>query len=115
MVPIQLRAGGAFIALALVLFLFAFVAFLRGDTLYTITPQFICTAVAAVIFGSFATFNTAQGGSRKQLIALGAAVLLLGLGVLVPNTALAVTPTYWLGLWAVGALLCALILRRSAM
>ncbi|WP_350354562.1 hypothetical protein [Corynebacterium aquatimens] len=83
--------------------------------MYTITPQFLCTVVAAVIFGSFATFSKEQGGSRKQLVALIIAVVLLGVGVVMPNTELAATQSYWLALWAVGALLCSLILRRSAM
>lgn len=115
MVPIQLRAGGAFVALALVLFLFAIVAFVRGEATYELTPQFGCTVVAACLFGAFATTDTSTGGSKKQLGALGAAVVLIAVGMFLPNTALTVAPTYWLALWAVGALFCALMLRRSAM
>lgn len=115
MVPVQLRAGGAFIALAVVLLLYAFVSVVKGEPLFAITPQFLCTVVAACLFGAFATTNKSVGASRTQLIVLGLAVILVGVGALLPNNALTVTQTYWLGLWGVGALLCALILRRATM
>ncbi|WP_301924580.1 hypothetical protein [Corynebacterium glaucum] len=115
MVPIQLRAGGAFLALAAVLFIFAFLAFMRGEQVYALTPQFLLTVIAAIIFGAFATTDKTQAGSRKQVIALAIAVLLIGIGIIVPNTVLALTPTFWLAMWGVGALLCALILRRLSM
>jgi len=113
MVPIQLRAGGAFLALAVVLFIFAFLAFMRGEQVYELTPQFLLTVVAAIIFGAFATTDKTQAGSRKQVFALAIAVLLIG--IIVPNTVLTLTPTFWLAMWGVGALLCALILRRLSM
>ncbi|AKV58367.1 hypothetical protein [Corynebacterium riegelii] len=112
MVPIQLRAGGAFMALAVVLFIFAFLAFMRGDQTYALTLRFVLTCVASLIFGAFATTNTATGGSRKQLVALGVAVALIAVGMVVPNQALTIVPTTSLALWGGGALVCALILRR---
>ena len=115
MVPLQLRVGGAFMALALALFLFGFIAMLRGQALFDVTPQFLFTCLAAVIFGAFATTRRDQAGSRAQVIALAVAVALIGIGMILPSAAVAVTQTYWLALWGGGALLCALILRRSAM
>lgn len=112
MVPLQLRAGGAFMALAVVLFIFAFLAFTRGEEMHDITVRFVLTCAAALIFGAFATTNTSTGGSRAQLIALGVAVALIAAGMLVPNQVLTVAPTTWLALWGGGALVCALILRR---
>ena len=112
MVPIQLRAGGAFIALAVVLFLFAFLTLMRGEQTFDVTLRFALTCVASVIVGAFATTSTAVGGSKAQIIALVAAVALIALGMLVPQAALTVVPTVWLAMWGVGALLCALILRR---
>lgn len=115
MAPIQLRAGGAFIALAMVLLLFAFIAFLRGEQTFAVSLQFVLTACAAIIFGAFATTDKTQAGSKSQVIALTFAVVILVLGVLVPTTVLAYTPTHWVGMWGVGALLCALTLRRLSM
>lgn len=112
MAPIQLRVGGAFIATAVVLFIFAFLSIMRGEAVFDITSRFVMIVAASVIFGAFATSDTSQPGSRKQLIALGIAVALLAIGMLLPNTVLTVAPTMWLVLWGVGALLCALILRR---
>lgn len=112
MVPLQLRAGGAFMALAVVLFIFAFLAFMRGEVVHDITVRFALTCTAALIFGAFATTNTATGGSRTQLMALSVAVALIAVGMLMPNLVLTVAPTTWLALWGGGALVCALILRR---
>ena len=115
MAPIELRAGGAFIALAVVLVLFSFVAFLKGEHTFAITLQFVLTACAAIIFGAFATTDKTQAGSKSQVIALASAVVLLVVGVVVPATTLTYVPTYWVGLWGIGALLCALTLRRLSM
>ena len=76
MAPIQLRAGGAFIALAVVLLLFAFIAFLRGEQIFAVSLQFVLTACAAIIFGAFATTDKTQAGSRSQVIALTSSVVL---------------------------------------
>lgn len=112
MAPIQLRVGAAFIATAVVLFIFAFLALMRGEATFEITSRFVCIVAASVIFGAFATSDTSQPGSRTQLVALGVAVALLAVGMLLPNAVLTLAPTLWLVLWGVGALLCALILRR---
>ncbi|MEX3503996.1 hypothetical protein [Corynebacterium sp. LK2510] len=115
MVPVQLRVGGAFLALALVLVIYAAVSFFRGESVFEITPQVVTIFAAAAIFGANATFVRGQARSVAQVAVLAVAVALVVIGILLPSTAIALTQTYWLILWAVVATICALILRRSAM
>ncbi|WJY97589.1 hypothetical protein [Corynebacterium fournieri] len=114
MVPVQLRVGGAFLGIALVLVLYAVLAMLRGDTTFTITPQVLSVIAAVGIVGAFATYNTNQAGSRTQVLALLLAVVLIGAGFIAPDTALTATTPFWLTGWALAAGLCAVVLRRSA-
>ncbi|SDL72074.1 hypothetical protein SAMN04488535_0550 [Corynebacterium mycetoides] len=114
MIPIQLRVGGAFIALALVLVIYAAVAFFRGEGVFEFTPRELAICLAALLFGANATFVRGQPRSRAQVLALAAAVVLVILGVLMPREAVFATQTYWLLLWAGGAVVCALILRQNA-
>lgn len=114
MIPLQLRVGGAFLALALVLVIYAVIAFLRGQAVFELTPQVLTILAAALIFGANATFVRDQDRSGSQVVALAVAVGLVVVGVLLPATAIAATPTYWLLLWASAAVVCALILRQSA-
>ena len=114
MIPIQLRVGGAFLALAVVLVIYAAVAFFRGQAVFEITPQVLTIVAAALLFGANATFVRGQSRSRAQVVALVVAVGLVILGVLLPAETIFATPTYWLLLWAGAAVVCALILRQSA-
>lgn len=114
MVPVQLRVGGAFMGIALVLVLYAVLALLRGDAAFPVTPQVLSIIVAVDIVGAFATYNTKQEGSRTQVGALLAAVVLIGLGFIAPDTELITTTPFWLIGWALAAGLCAVVLRRSA-
>ena len=114
MVPVQLRVGGAFMGIALVLLLYAVLALLRGDAAFPVTPQVLSIIVAVAIVGAFATYNTKQEGSRTQVGALLAAVVLIGLGFIAPDTELMATTPFWLIGWALAAGLCAVVLRRSA-
>ena len=84
MIPIQLRVGGAFLALAVVLVIYAAVAFFRGQAVFEITPQVLTIAAAALLFGANATFVRGQSRSRAQVVALVVAVGLVILGVLLP-------------------------------
>lgn len=113
MVPVQLRAGGAFMALALVLAIYAIVAFIRGQGVFTFTPSVLLVLVASAIFGSFATVSKTQQSSRTQVIALGTAVALIVASVFVPDVTVIRTETFWLLMWAAAAVVCALVLRRS--
>ena len=114
MVPVQLRVGGAFMGIALVLVLYAVLALLRGDAALPVTPQVLSIIVAVAIVGAFATYNTKQEGSRTQVGSLLAAVVLIGLGFIAPDTELMATTPFWLIGWALAAGLCAVVLRRSA-
>ena len=114
MVPVQLRVGGAFMGIALVLVLYAVLALLRGDAAFPVTPQVLSIIVAVAIVGAFATYNTKQEGSRTQVGALIVAVVLIGLGFIAPDTEFMVTTPFWLIGWALAAGLCAVVLRRSA-
>ena len=114
MVPVQLRVGGAFMGIALVLVLYAVLALLRGDAAFPVTPQVLSLLVAVAIVGAFATYNPKQEGSRTQVGALIVAVVLIGLGFIAPDTELMATTPFWLIGWALAAGLCAVVLRRSA-
>ncbi|MCG7235948.1 hypothetical protein [Corynebacterium sp. ACRQP] len=114
MVPVQLRVGGAFMGIALVLVLYAVLALLRGDAAFPVTPQVLSIIAAVAIVGAFATYNTKQEGSRTQVGALIVAVVLIGLGFIAPDTELMATTPFWLIGWALAAGLCAVVLRRSA-
>lgn len=114
MVPVQLRVGGAFMGIALVLVLYAVLALLRGDAAFPVTPQVLSIIVAVAIVGAFATYNIKQEGSRTQVGALIVAVVLIGLGFIAPDTELMATTPFWLIGWALAAGLCAVVLRRSA-
>lgn len=113
MVPVQLRVGGAFLGIALVLIIYSMLGFFGADATFVITPQVLTVLAAAALVGAFATTNTKSTGSRAQVYALLGAVVLIGLGVILPDTPLMVTTPVWLAAWAVAAGLCAVILRRS--
>ncbi|WIM68856.1 hypothetical protein QP027_05605 [Corynebacterium breve] len=115
MIPLQIRVGGAFMALALVLLIYAFITFLRGESTFTLTLSSLLVMIAAILLGAFATMRKDQPASRGQVIALIVAVILVIASVIVPAVTLTSTTPVWLVLYAGMAVLCALILRRSAM
>ena len=114
-VPVALRVGGAFMALAIVLIVFTVVSvFLDGWMApFVVTPSFLVILLAAVILGAFATVRKDQAASRSQVIALIVAVALVILSSFLSTTALYVMAQYWLPMYAVLAFLCALVIRRS--
>ncbi|WP_342319751.1 hypothetical protein [Corynebacterium mayonis] len=114
MIPVQMRAGGAFVALAIVLFIFAATSFFRGQPVFSVTSQVACVLVAAVLFGANATFVRGQERTRGQVVSLAGAVALVAVGAVLPAQTLFVTQLHWLILWALTAVFCALILRRFA-
>src|SRR5699024_2735071 len=116
-IPIQVRVGGAFMALAAVLFLLAFVAvFTDGlGTPFGWTPIRIALIAAALWVGGFATVRTDQKASVAQVVALAIAVLLIIGSRFVPQQVYLVQHQSFLVLYGGAALLCALILRRSVM
>lgn len=115
MIPLQIRVGGAFMALALVLIIQAVIAFFSGGGTFTITLGSLFIWVGALLFGGFATMRRDQPASKLQVAALLVAVVLVLASVFLPTIELGVMATYWLALYAGLAVMCALILRRSAM
>lgn len=116
-IPIQVRVGGAFMALAAVLFLLALVAvFTDGwGTPFAWTPIRVAIIIAALLVGGFATVRTDQKSSVVQVVALAIAVLLIIGSRFVPQNVYLVQHQSFLVLYGGAALLCALILRRSVM
>lgn len=114
MIPIQLRAGGSFMALAVVLVILAVITFFAGNALFTFTPATVLICIAALLFGAFITVTPDVSGLRSRFVAQLAATLLIIVSIFIPDIPLFVTETYWLLLWAGAAVLCALVLRRSA-
>lgn len=116
-VPLALRAGGAFLALAVTLAIFGVIAWLSDGWAvpFAVTPAFLGICAAAVLFGAFATVNRAQKPSVAQVVALSVAVALIIASQFLANTALGYMGQYWLFMYAVLALVCALVLRRSIM
>ena len=89
-VPLALRAGGAFIALAVALAIFGIIAWLSDGWAvpFAITPAFLGICVAAVLFGAFATVNRAQKPSVAQVVALSIAVAFIIASQFLPKTPL---------------------------
>ncbi len=114
-VPLALRVGGAFMALAVVLLVFTVVSvFLDGWlTPFVVTPSFLAILLAAVVFGAFATVRKDQAASSAQVISLVVAVALVILSRFLPSAELYTMAQYWLPMYAVFAFLCALVIRRS--
>lgn len=114
-VPMALRVGGAFMALAVALLVFAVVAVFSDGWMapFAVTPRFLVILVAALILGAFATIRTDQAASRTQVIALIVAVAAVIFTRFIPNDPIYHMAQYWLAMYAVFAFLCALIIRRS--
>ena len=112
-----MRAGGAFLALAVTLAIFGVIAWLSDGWAvpFAVTPAFLGICAAAVLFGAFATVNRAQKPSVAQVVALSVAVALIIASQFLANTALGFMGQHWLFMYAVLALVCALVLRRSIM
>lgn len=116
-IPIQVRVGGAFMALAAVLFLLALVAvFTDGwGAPFEWTPIRVAIIIAALLVGGFATVRKDQKASVAQVVALAVAVLFIFGGRFLPQDVYLVQHQSFLVLYGGAALLCALILRRSVM
>ena len=116
-IPIQVRVGGAFMALAIVLFLLALVAvFTEGwGEPFAWTPIRIAIVIAALLVGGFATVRRDQKASVTQVVALLVAVLLIFGSRFLPQEVYLVQHQSFLILYGGAAVLCSLILRRSVM
>lgn len=116
-IPLSIRAGGAFLALALTFVILLVVSVVNDGWMapYQVTTRVLLILLAAILIGAFATVRKDQPASRTQVIALAAGLLLIVVSMLIPQVTVYVMAQYWLALYAGAALLCALILRRSTM
>ena len=114
-VPLALRVGGAFMALAVALLVFTVVAVFSDGWMapYVVTPRFLAILVAAMILGAFATIRRDQAASRTQVIAVIIALALVILTRFFPNEGIYVMAQYWLAMYAVAAFLSGLVIRRA--
>lgn len=114
-VPLALRVGGAFMALALALLVFTVIAVFSDGwgQPYDVTGRMLVLLLAAAILGAFATIRRDQASGRSQIIALIVAVALVVVARFIANESIYRIPQYLLAMYAVFALFCALIIRRS--
>lgn len=114
--PLPLRVGGAFVAIAIALAIFTLVAVITQGFLvpFEVTPRFLLIVVAAAILGGFGMTSPGQPRSAWNVFALVVALVLVVGGRFIPNNALYVMEQWWLVAYAILALLCSLILRRAA-
>lgn len=116
-VPAGIRIGGAFVALGAVMIVFGVIQLFNGGLLqpFAVTPRFLVILLAAAILGGFATVSKYENSSRLQVIALAVAVILVFASRALPNDPIMLIEQFWLSLWAVTAIICGLIIRRSLM
>ncbi|MDY5840345.1 MAG: hypothetical protein SPJ78_06485 [Corynebacterium camporealensis] len=116
-IPLALRVGGAFMALASVLFLFAVLSVFQDGwgALFEWTYSKLALCLAALILGGFATVSKNQSASKVQDIALVISVLLVIFSQFLSREALMIQEQYWVVMYAGAAVLCSLILRRTLM
>ncbi|WP_316986060.1 hypothetical protein [Corynebacterium tuberculostearicum] len=75
----------------------------------------VAIIVAAVIVGAFSTMSKSQAGSRAQVAALVIAIVFIAASRFLPANILFTQPQFWVVFYAGFAVLCALVLKRSAM
>lgn len=116
-VPAGIRIGGAFVALGAVMIVFGVIELFSGGLLqpFAVTPRFLVILLAAAILGGFATVSKYENSSRLQVIALAVAIILVFASRALPNDPIMLIEQFWLSLWAVTAIICGLIIRRSLM
>ncbi|QMV85315.1 hypothetical protein HW450_00690 [Corynebacterium hindlerae] len=114
--PVAIRFGGAFVAIAIVLAIFTFVAVVTEGFLvpFQVTPRFLLIVVAGALVGGFGMAAPGQPRSVWSVFALAVALLLVVGGRFIPNEPLYVMEQWWLPAYAIAALLCSLVLRRAA-
>ncbi|MCG7275432.1 hypothetical protein [Corynebacterium singulare] len=114
-IPAGLRVGGAFALLAAVLALFGLVSIFTdgwGAT-FEWTWRRLAIVGAALLVGAFSSQRHDQRGSREQIIALILALVLIVASRALPTTVLTTMGQYVVFLYAVGAALCAAVIRRT--
>lgn len=114
--PLPIRVGGAFVAIAIVLGIFTFVAVVTQGFLvpFEVTPRFLLIVLAGAILGAFGMTTPGAPRSAWNVFALFVALLLVVGGRFIPNAPIFVMQQWWLPAYAILALLCGLVLRRTA-
>lgn len=114
-IPVALRVGGAFMAIGVVLFIFAAIEVFRSGWFgfFNVDVRFLMIVLAAAVLGAFATMNRNQEASRTQVIALVAAFVLAIGSRFVPNEVITVLQQWWLMGYAGLAFLCGLAIRKA--
>lgn len=115
--PATLRVGGAFMVVAFVLALFALISVFSDDwgADFAWTYSKVAIVAAAFLVGAFSTMSKGQAGSRAQVVALVVAIVVIAASRFLPGGILFTQAQFWVVFYAGFAVLCALILRRSAM
>lgn len=114
-IPVPIRVGGAFMAVAIVLVFFTVVEVITNGWLvpFAVTPRFLALLLAGALVGGFATMNKNQPPSVIQVGALITALLCVIAGRFLPQTTLMMWDQYWLPAYALLAFGCSLAIRRS--
>ncbi|AEQ06610.1 hypothetical protein LJU02_05420 [Corynebacterium pseudotuberculosis] len=115
-IPVGLRVGGAFVAIAFVLFIFTFVQIATVGWMepVAVTARFLLIILAAGIFGGFATIRKEQAASRLQIGALIVALAFVIAGRFLSPEPIFVWQQYWLPIYGFLALVCGFVARQSA-
>lgn len=110
------RVGGAFLALAVVLGLFTFISLVNQGIsgVFPVTWRFLMIIVASMLLGAFGTVHRDEERTTRHVV-----ILVISVGLVVFSRFIAPDPIYviaswWLPVYAVMALLCALVIRRTA-
>lgn len=114
--PLPIRVGGAFVAIAIVLAIFAFVAVVTQGFLapFEVTPRFLLIVAAGALVGAFGMSPPGQPRSTWSVFALAVALLFVVGGRFIPNEPFFVMDQWWLPAYAILAFICGLVLRRAA-
>lgn len=114
-IPSAMRLGGAFLAIAGVLFIFLVLDAINEGwgAPFVLDIKRVIILVAAAIVGAFSSRGSQEGRSASNLAVLGIAVLLIIASRFIPNSVLFATEFFWVLGWIIMAVVCALVLRRS--
>ncbi|AKK05949.1 hypothetical protein CMUST_08120 [Corynebacterium mustelae] len=114
-IPVPIRVGGAFMAVAIVLAIFTAVEVITNGwmTPFEVTPRFLAIVIAGAVLGAFATINRNQKASIVQVVALTTALILVVGSRFLPHMVLMVWDQFWLPAYALLAFACSLAIRRA--
>ncbi|WKD61204.1 hypothetical protein CCICO_05880 [Corynebacterium ciconiae DSM 44920] len=111
-----LRVGGAFLALALVLALFTVLSLISGgiSSFFPVTWGFLLIIASAMLLGAFGTTHRNEERTMRHVVVLVIAVGLVVFSRFITTEPIYILESWWLPIYATMALICALVIRRSA-